>query len=495
MERDDHKPTLTAPLIQICEENGLNNGSGGVHDKGFKRKEILEEVKKQLWLAGPMISVGLLQYFLQMISIMFVGHLGEIPLSGASMATSFATVTGFSLLLGMAGALETLSGQAYGAKQYHLMSVYMQRSMIVLLLVSIPLAVIWANTEPILAAVGQEADIAAEAGRYARVMIPSLFAYGLLQCLIRFLQTQNIVFPMVVCAGIATVLHIFWCWVLVLKSGLGSSGAALANNISYWINVLLLALYVKFSSSCSKTWTGLSSLAFQNILAFVRLAIPSAIMTCLEMWSFEMVVLLSGLLPNPELETSVLSVSLNTAATVWMIPFGLGLAVSTRVSNELGAGRPEAARLAVCIVVAMAITEGLLVGLVLVLIRKIWGYAYSNEVEVVNYLAEMMPILAVANFLDGLQGVLSGTARGCGWQKIGAYVNLGSYYLVGIPLAVVFAFVFHIGGKGLWLGIICALIAQVLSLLAITIKTNWEKEANKATERICDSAVPVDLVS
>ena len=35
-------------------------------------------------------------------------------------------------------------------------------------------------------------------------------------------------------------------------------------------------------------------------------------MSCnnLEMWSFEMIVLLSGLLPNPELETSVISVRL-----------------------------------------------------------------------------------------------------------------------------------------------------------------------------------------
>lgn len=30
----------------------------------------------------------------------------------------------------------------------------------------------------------------------------------------------------------------------------------------------------------------------------------------LEMWSFELMVLLSGLLPNPELETSVLSIRL-----------------------------------------------------------------------------------------------------------------------------------------------------------------------------------------
>lgn len=40
-----------------------------------------------------------------------------------------------------------------------------------------------------------------------------------------------------------------------------------------------------------------------------------------------------------------------------------------------------------------------------------------------------------------------GTARGCGWQKIGAYINLGAYYLVGIPSALLLAFVYDFGGK------------------------------------------------
>ncbi|KAH7528670.1 hypothetical protein FEM48_Zijuj05G0096700 [Ziziphus jujuba var. spinosa] len=491
MERQEQNPSLGTPLIQVWEDNGAHNRKVINHSKG----EIIEEVKKQLRLAGPMISVNLLLYFLRMISVMFVGHLGELSLSGASMATSFGSVTGFSLLLGLSTALETLSGQAYGAKQYHMMGIYMQRAMFVLLLVSIPLSIIWANTGSILTFLGQDAAIAAEAGQYARFMIPSLFAYGLLQCFIRFLQTQSIIFPMMLCCGVTTVLHIFICWFLVLNSGLGNRGAAMAICISYWINVLLLALYVKFSSTCAKTWTGFSKEALQKIPNFLKLAIPSAVMVCLELWSFEMMVLLSGLLPNPELETSVLSVSLNTCGIVYMIPLGLSAAVSIRVSNELGAGHPEAARLAVHVVLVLVIAEGLLLGAVLMLIRNIWGYAYSNEAEVVEYLAKMMPILAISNFVDGLQSVLSGNARGCGWQKIGAYVNLGSYYLVGIPSAILLAFVFHIGGEGLWLGMICALIVQALSLFAITIRTNWEQETNKAAERVCNSKLPIVAVS
>lgn len=40
----------------------------------------------------------------------------------------------------------------------------------------------------------------------------------------------------------------------------------------------------------------------------------------------------------------------------------------------------------------------------------------------------------------------SGAARGCGWQKLCAFINLGAYYVVGLPSSVLFAFVFHTGG-------------------------------------------------
>ncbi|XP_027342677.1 protein DETOXIFICATION 16-like [Abrus precatorius] len=426
---------------------------------------------------------------------MFVGHLGELALSGASMATSFSSVTGFSLMTGMASALDTLCGQSYGAKQHHMLGIHTQKAMLVLMIISIPLAINWANTRSILIFLGQDPEISAEAGKYAQLMVPSLFAYGLIQSLNRFLQTQNIVFPMMLSSGATVLLHLLVCWIMVFKSGLGSRGAAIANSISYWLNVLMLTLYVKFSPSCAETWTGFTKKALNNIPSFIRLAIPSAVMVCLETWSFEMMVLLAGLLPNPKLETSVLSICLNTGATVWMIPSGLGAAVSTRVSNELGAGRPWAARIAVYVVFVMAIIEGSIIGVVMILVRNIWGYAYSNEDEVIKYVATMLPVLAISSFVDAFQTVLSGIARGCGWQKVGAFINLGSYYLVGIPSSIVFAFVLNIGGKGLWLGIICALVVQVLFLLIITLRTDWEQEAKKAIDRVYDSITPENIVS
>ncbi|KAF5804738.1 putative multi antimicrobial extrusion protein [Helianthus annuus] len=473
------------------EEGGLQTPLVGQESAkrvgSYSKDEICCEFKKQFYLAGPLMTVNLLICGLSMISVMFVGHLGELALSGASMATSFASVTGTSLMVGMGSALDTFCGQSFGAKQYHMLGIHKQRAMIVLLSASIPLAFIWANAGTLLVFLGQDPEISAEAGHYARFMIPTLFANALLQCHVRFLQSQNNVFPMMLSTGIATLLHILICWIMVFKSGLGSRGAALANAISLWINVLLLAIYIRVSPTCKKTWTGFSKEAFYNIPAFLKLAVPSAVMVCLEIWSFEMMVLLSGLLPNPQLETSVLSISLNTCSMIYMIPLGLSGATSVRVSNELGAGRAHAALLAIRVSIFSVVTEGILGALILILGRKLWGYCYSNEEEVVSYIAQMMLLLAASHVVDGIQSVLSGAVRGSGRQKIGAVLNLGAYYLIGIPLAVLFAFVLHFGGKGLWFGIIAALLAQALFLLILTLCTNWEMEAKKANQRVYDS--------
>ncbi|KAG5243661.1 protein DETOXIFICATION [Salix suchowensis] len=469
MDLEEEKTSFDLPLIS--PESAIKS------KYGFSKVEIVEEVKKQLVLAGPLITVNFLIFLLQVISVMFVGHLGELALSGASMATSFASVTGLSLLKGLASALDTYCGQSYGAKQYHMLGIHLQRAVVVLLLASVPLAI-------------QDPEISAEAGRYARYMIPTIFGFAIQECHVRFLQSQNNVIPMMICAGMTTLLHIFTCWILVFKSGLGNKGAALANAISYWTNALLLILYVRISPSCKKTWTGLSKEALHGIPDFLKLAIPSAIMVSLEIWSFEMMVLLSGLLPNPKLETSVLSISLNTCALTYMIPLGISAAISTRVSNELGAGKPQAARLAVCVATFLVVTEGISVASLMIFGRNVWGSFYTTEKTVVKYVGELLVFVAVSHFFDGIQSVFSGTARGCGWQKIGAAINLGAYYLLGIPCSVILAFVYHFGGsllkyglQGLWAGLIVALVFQALALLVIILRTSWEKEdTNEITE-------------
>ncbi|KAF5792870.1 putative multi antimicrobial extrusion protein [Helianthus annuus] len=438
--------------------------------------EPIVELKQQLKLAGPLCLVSFLQYSLEIISVMFVGRLGELSLSVASMATSFASVTGFSFMLGMGSALETLCGQAYGAEQYHMLGIHTQRAMLVLMLMAIPTSIIWTFTGTIFTWFGQDLEISTLAGSYTRWLIPSIFPYGILQCQFRFLQTQSKTKVLMISTGFTSFVHILVCWIFVCKIGLGCQGAALSCAVSYWTNVLVLSVYIKFSSDFEKTWTGFCKEGITNLGEFFVLSIPSALMVCLEYWSYEFLVFMSGLLPNPKLETSMMSVSLTTSSVIFRIPYGFGSAVSTRVSNELGAGKPRAARLAARVMMFLAVTEGVLVSLFLISVRHIWGYLFTNEEEVVSYMSNVMPVLALSNFMDGIQGVLSGTARGCGWQKIGAAVNLGAYYIIGLPCSAILTFVFHYGGMGLWMGIISGSGLQAILLLVITMRTNWEQQ-------------------
>ncbi|KAJ9163289.1 hypothetical protein P3X46_022970 [Hevea brasiliensis] len=451
-----------------------------------------QEVKKMGFIAGPMVAVVLSQYLLQVISMTMVGHLGELALSSTAIAISLSSVTGFSLILGMASALETLCGQAYGAKQYQKLGIQTQTAIFCLILVCIPLSVIWINMGKILVFIGQDPTISHEAGKFTMWLVPALFAYATLQPLVRYFQTQNLIFPMLLSSCGALFFHIPLCWVLVFKSGLENVGAAFAICISDWLNVIFLGLYMKYSSACAKTRAQISMELFHGIGEFFRFAIPSAVMICLEWWSFELLVLLSGLLPNPELETSVLSVCLTTISTLYAIPYGFGAAVSTRVSNELGAGNSQLAHFAVYAVLFLAIVETTIVSATLFATRHVFGYVFSNEKEVVDYVTTMAPLVCLSAIMDSLQGVLSGVARGCGWQHVGAFINLAAFYLCGIPVAAILGFWVKLGGMGLWIGILVGAFTQTILLAAVTSCLDWERQASMARERLFGGRSLVD---
>jgi multidrug resistance protein, MATE family len=179
----------------------------------------------------------------------------------------------------MASSLDTLCGQAFGAGRHQLLGVYKQRAMAVLTLASVPVSVVWAYAGEILVLLRQDPEIAAGAGRYARCMIPALFAYALLECHLRFLQAQNVVVPAMLSSAAAAAAHVAVCWLLVFRLGLGASGAVLGTAVSNLFNLCVLTLYVRLAPACKATWEGFSGeAAFRGIPGFLKLAVPSALM-------------------------------------------------------------------------------------------------------------------------------------------------------------------------------------------------------------------------
>ncbi|CAL5369639.1 unnamed protein product [Camellia sinensis] len=438
---------MEEPLWQKNEERKLVPTS----------KAFVEELKKVSHIAAPMVVVTMSQYLLRVVPMIMVGHISELYLSSAAIATSVTNVSGYSVLFGMASALETLCGQAYGAGQYRKLGIYTYGAILSLILICLPISLLWVFMVKLLVFFGQDPSISVEAGKYSIWLIPSLFPYAILESLVPYLQTQSLILPMLLCSLVTLSFHISLCWALVFKFELGTEGAALAIGLSYWVNVILLGIYLKYSPVCEKTRASFSKDVFLSIGEFLCLALPSAGMVCLEWWSFELVILLSGLLSNPELESSVLS-------------------ICTRVSNELGAGNPQAARLAVCTVIVLAVAEAIIISTILFCCRFVLGYTYSEEKEVVDYVKEMTPLICFSITMDSLQAVLSGVARGSGWQHVGAYINFGAFYLIGIPVAIVLGFVQHLSGMGIWSGIATGSTVQVILLSSATCLINWQEE-------------------
>ncbi|KAI4352153.1 hypothetical protein L6164_006433 [Bauhinia variegata] len=440
---------------------GLAIEEGDNEKRGWKisKSALTEELKKEGAIAAPMVVVTILQYLVQVVSVIMVGHLGQLSLSSVAIATSLTNVTGFSVLSGMAGGLETLCGQAYGAEQYQKFGTYTYSAIISLTLVCAPISVLWIFMDKILLLFGQDPSISMEARKFSILLIPALFGAAILKPLTRYFQTQSLIFPMMLNSSMVLCFHIATCWTLVFKLGFGHVGAALSFSLCTWLNVVLLGFYVKFSVACEKTRIAFSKQALVGIGEFFRFGVPSAVMVCL------------------------------TISTLhFTIPYGFGAAASTRVSNELGGGNPQAARVAVLAAMLLAVIEAVIVSATLFSCRHVLGYAYSNERQVVKYVAVMTPLICLSVFMDSLQAVLSGVARGSGWQHVGAYVNLGAFYLVGIPVAAVLGFLAHFRAKGLWIGIVAGSIVQSIFLSIVTALTNWKKQANLARERIFDHA-------
>ncbi|EOA34619.1 hypothetical protein CARUB_v10022179mg [Capsella rubella] len=445
-----------------------------------------EMMKKVSSMAAPMVAVAASQYLLQVISIVMAGHLDELSLSAVAIATSLTNVTGFSLLFGLAGALETLCGQAFGAEQFRKISTYTYSSMLCLLLFCFPVSLLWVFMDKLLELFHQDPLISQLACRYSIWLIPALFGYSVLQSMTRFFQSQGLVLPLFLSSLGALCFHIPFCWLLVYKLKFGIIGAAVSIGFSYWFNVVLLWIVMRETALYRETRNLQAQEIFLSMKQFITLAIPSAMMTCLEWWSFELLILMSGILPNSKLETSVLSICLTMSSLHFVLVNAIGAAASTHVSNKLGAGEPKAARAAADSAIFLGVIDAAIVSTTLYSYRRNWAYVFSNESEVAGYVTQITPFLCLSIGVDSFLGVLSGVARGTGWQHIGAYANIGSYYLVGIPVGSVLCFVVKLRGKGLWIGILVGSTLQTIVLGLVTYFTNWEQEAAKARDRVIE---------
>ncbi|KAF2297661.1 hypothetical protein GH714_002014 [Hevea brasiliensis] len=192
-----------------------------------------------------------------------------------------------------------------------------------------------------------------------------------------------------------------------------------------------------------KTWGGISLECLRGWKSLLNLAIPSCISVCLEWWCF---------------------------------------GVSTRVGNELGANNPQKAKLAAIIGLCLSFGLGFSALFFAIMVRKVWASMFTEDAEIIALTSMVLPIIGLCELGNCPQttgcGVLRGTAR----PKMGANINLGCFYLVGMPVAIWLSFYAGFDFKGLWLGLLAAQGSCVATMLLVLTRTDWERQALRAKE-------------
>ncbi|ESR62957.1 hypothetical protein CICLE_v10014968mg [Citrus x clementina] len=384
----------------------------------------------------------------------------------------------------MGSATETLCGQAYGAQKYDMLGVYLQRSAVILTATGIPLMVIYIFSKQILLLLGESSAIASAATIFVFGLIPQIFAYAVNFPIQKFLQAQSIISPSAYISAATLVVHVLLSWVAIFKLGWGLLGASLVLSLSWWIIVAAQFVYILLSERCKKTWTGFSLQAFSGLWDFLKLSTASAVMLCLEIWYYQIIVLIAGLLDNAEIVLDSLSICMTIAGWVFMIAVGFNAAASVRVGNELGAAHPKSCKFSVIVVTSISLALSVILAILVLILRNVLSYAFTGGSTVADSVAELSPFLAFSVILNGVQPVLSGVAVGCGWQAFVAYVNVGCYYLIGIPIGCLLGFKFNLGAKGIWSGMIGGTLIQTIILVYVTLRTDWNKEVEKARNRM-----------
>ncbi|PWZ26219.1 Protein DETOXIFICATION 30 [Zea mays] len=436
-----HSERADEPLKEalLAARNGSGSDGDGDGEKDLEEirsvgsflRHAAEENRKLWYLAGPAIITSITQYSLGGITQVFAGHLTTLELDAISTENNVIAGLAFGIMLGMGSALETLCGQAYGAKQLHMLGVYMQRSLIILNAMAVLMLPLYLFATPILRFFHQDAEIAALAGRLALYMIPQLFAYAFNFPIQKFLQAQS---------RRAS-------WLLVGPMGMGIVGLAVALNASWWLVVLGQLAYI-LMGYCPGAWNGFDWLAFSDLSGFARLSLGSAVM----LWCPGVLVL--HVPDRHRRQPGERSGRRCCSLHLIMVFFGFNAAISVRVSNELGAGRPRAAKFAILVVLMSSVAIGLAFFVLVLAFRDVYGAPFTESPEVVRAVASLGVVFAFSLLLNSVQPVLSGVAVGAGWQWLVAYINLGCYYLVGIPVGYIIAFPLRGGVQGMWGGML-----------------------------------------
>lgn len=424
------------------------------------KSNYLSETRQTLWLALPFVINQILQMSMETVDSLMAGADGELTLAAIAQGTTLSHL----ILLGVIGLMMPMTAmiaRAYArADHAQLRELFQQSVWLALPLGLLGFAVMW-WIPLVLSWVGVDADIIPPASDYLRVV-----AFGTpfvaLFLPVRFF-TEGIGKPAAMMLLTATAIPINIVGNYIFLNGLFGLPKMGATGIG--ISTLLSEMYLCFAGwwfilryknmRPLALMVGLTKPLAAPMLRFIHLGVPSALAVLMEAGIFTVVVLLSGRLGVEVAAAN--QIALNYASNTFMIPWGVSMALATRIGMAMGEGSLGKAR--IIGISGMVIGAGfmLLSVLTIVIFGRDIATFYTDEAAVIVIAGSLLTLAGVFQVFDGVQVCATGALRGLEETKAPMYYAALGYWVLAAPLAVLLAFPMGMGAEGLWYGLVVGL--------------------------------------
>lgn len=466
MESEHRFFAETEPLLSDAEDgDGLKP----------KTESVGSELRLLAGYSLPLIATYLLQYSFTVITTFVAGHLSTDDLAAASVGVTTMNIIGLAIFEGMATALDTLCAQAYGSGNITGVGLHVQRMILLMALVCVPVGAVWLCSSSIIAVFIPQHHLAVSAGSFLRVSLIGLPGYAAFEAGKRFLQAQGDfkagMAVLLVCAPVNALLS----WLFAFKLGMGLDGAALGAALANDLRPILLLLYiVLLKKSSHKCWSGLSRNAFRGWGPMVRLSAAGSAVTLAEWAAFEILTFSTSYISTVHLAAQTILTT--TSVVVWHIPFSVSVAVSTRIGHLIGAGLVPTARRATVLYSVCFVVIGLFDGALLVSLRNHISLIFSDDSTVRELATKAMLSVGAFQVIDSILCGCNGILRGLGRQSIAAWVVFGVNYLAAIPFAIWLELgPLKMGLNGVWIGLGSGMVVIGIIEVIYMRMIDWKK--------------------
>jgi multidrug resistance protein, MATE family len=431
-------------------------------------RALADELSRLLRLAGPIVVSQLGQIGMSTADTIMVGPLGATPLASVGIGSaihSFGVILCTGVIFGMA----PLVSQAYGAGHLHGCRQVLVQGLWLAALVSIPVAYGSAIGETIARVLGQEPEVAVLAGAYLRALAPGVLPLFLFTAFRQYLDAMDRPTPTMIITFVGLAINILANRVFIYGidgwvPAMGVVGTGWATTIVRWSMFVAMLVYV-FSHRALRPFAGVRLRPERLLLTRVtRIGAPIGVQFGLEVGLFAFAAVMMGWL-GP-LELAAHQVTLNIAATTFMVALGTSMAGSIRVGQHIGARRTDAMRRAVFATYVVVTAFMAACALLFVLAPRMLIRLYTPDTEIIALGARLLLVAAVFQVFDGGQVAGMSVLRGAADTRVPMLVAAVGYWGLGVPIALVLAFRAEHGALGVWIGLSAGLAAVALILAA-----------------------------